>query len=70
MLSIYHHFAMEELNQKSRMNYKQAVKLWKSMRNASKKAGRSSFFEEYIRVIRTENKRLRALQEELDKGNL
>ena len=69
-LPIYHYFAMEELKQKSRMNYKQAVKLWKSMRNAAKKAGKSSFFEDYIRVIRTENKRLRALQEELDKGNL
>ena len=68
-LSIYHHFALEELAQKSRMNYKQAVKLWKNMRNAAKKAGRTSFFEEYMAVIRTDNKRLRALQEELDKGN-
>ena len=69
-LSIFHHYAMQELNQKSRANYKQAVKLWKGMRNAAKKAGKSTFFEDYINVIRTEYKRLRALQEELDKGNL
>jgi hypothetical protein len=68
-LPLYHHFAMEELKQKSRMNYKQAVRIWKGMRNASKKAGKTAYFEQYIQIIRTDYKRLRALQEELDKGN-
>lgn len=68
-LPLYHHFAMEELKHKSRVNYKQAVRIWKSMRSAAKKAGKTTYFENYMYVIRTENKRLRALQEELDKGN-
>lgn len=68
-LPLYHHFAMEELAQKSRMNYKQAVRIWKSMRTAAKKSGKTPYFEQYIQVIRTDYKRLRALQEELDKGN-
>lgn len=68
-LPLYHHFAMEELAQKSRMNYKQAVRIWRGMRNAAKKAGKSAYFEQYIQIIRTDYKRLRALQEELDKGN-
>lgn len=69
-LPLYHHFAMDELRQKSRVNYKQAVRIWKSMRSAAKKASKTSFFEDYIAVVRSENKRLRALQEEMDKGNL
>lgn len=69
VLPLYHHYAMEELRQKSRVNYKQAVRIWKSMRNAAKKAGKTTYFEDYMYTIRTENKRLRALQEELDKGN-
>lgn len=68
-LPLYHYFAMEELAQKSRMNYKQAVRIWKGMRNAAKKAGKAAYFEQYIQIIRTDYKRLRALQEELDKAN-
>ena len=68
-LPLYHHFAMEELAQESRLNYKQAVRIWKGMRSAAKKAGKTAYFEQYIHIIRTDYKRLRALQEELDKGN-
>ena len=68
-LPLYHFYAMEELRQKSRMNYKQAVRIWKGMKNVAKKAGKSSYFEDYIGAIRQQYKRLRALQEELDKGN-
>ena len=60
---------MEELAQKTRMNYKQAVRIWKGMRSAAKKAGKTAYFEQYIQIIRTDYKRLRALQEELDKAN-
>lgn len=69
-LPLYHHYAMEEIRQKSRMNYKQAVRLWKAMKSAAKKAGKTAYFEQYIETVRTEFKRLRALQEELDKAQL
>lgn len=69
-LPLYHHYAMAEIRQKSRMNYKQAVRLWKAMKSAAKKAGKTAYFEQYIETVRTQFKRLRALQEELDKAQL
>lgn len=69
-LPLYHYYAVEEVNQKSRMNYKQAVRIWKMMKSAAKKSGKTNFWEEYIHAVREQFKRLRALQEELEKGNL
>ena len=69
-LPLYHHYAMEELRQKSRMNYKQAVRIWKAMKNLCKKAGRTTYFEQYMLAIQQQFKRLRALQEEIEKSNL
>ena len=68
-LPLYHFYAMEELRQKSRMNYKQAVRIWRAMKTVAKKAGKMNYFEDYIGTIRQQYKRLRALQEELDKAN-
>lgn len=70
VLPLYHVYAMAEITQKSRMNYKQAVRIWKSMRSAAKRAGKVAYFENYMQTIRAEYKRLRALQEEIEKGNL
>lgn len=69
-LPLYHYYAVEEVNQKSRMNYKQAVRIWKMMKSASKKCGKTNFWADYIHTVREQYKRLRALQEELEKGNL
>ncbi len=70
VLPLYHVYAMAEIAQKSRLNYKQAVRIWKSMRSAAKRAGKAAYFETYMQTIRAEYKRLRALQEEIEKGNL
>ncbi|WP_332650629.1 hypothetical protein [Lysinibacillus sp. 54212] len=70
LLPLYHHYAMEEVRQKSRMNYKQATRIWKSMKSAAKKAGKVQYFDDYIETVRGQFKRLRALQEELEKANL
>lgn len=70
VLPLYHVYAMAEVEQKSRMNYKQAVRIWKKMRHAAKRAGKMTYFENYMQTIRAEFKRLRALQEEIEKGNL
>lgn len=69
-LPLYHFYAMEEVNQKSRLNYKQAVRIWKMMKSAAKKSGKVNFWSDYIQTVKEQNKRLRALQEELEKGNL
>lgn len=69
-LPLYHYYAMDEVAQKSRMNYKQAVRIWRSMKTAAKKSGNLTFWENYITAVRQQYKRLRALQEEIDKSNL
>ena len=69
-LPLFHYYALEEVNQKSRINYKQAVRIWKMMKSASKKCGKTNYWADYILSIREQFKRLRALQEELEKGNL
>lgn len=69
-LPLYHYYALQEIEQKTRMNYKQAVRIWKMMKSAAKKSGKTNFWSDYIETIREQNKRLRALQEELEKGNL
>lgn len=69
-LPLFHYYAMEEVSQKSRLNYKQAVRIWKKMKIAAKKAGKMNYWSDYIHSIRDQYKRLRALQEELEKGNL
>lgn len=69
-LPLYHYYALEEVKQKSRMNYKQAVRIWKMMKSAAKKSGKTNYWVDYIQTVREQYKRLRALQEELEKGNL
>lgn len=70
VLPLLHVYAMEEIRGRSRMNYKQAVRIWKRMKAAAKKAGKAAYFENYMQTIRAQNKRLRALLEEIEKGNL
>ena len=70
VLPLLHVYAMAEVHERSRTNYKQAVRIWKRMKTAAKKAGKTTFFTTYIQTIRTQYKRLRALMEEIDKGNL
>lgn len=70
LLPLYHALAMIELSQKSRQHYKQAVRVWKKMKIAAKKSGKNEFWNHYIDQTRQQYKRLRALQEEIEKGNL
>ncbi|MGX9133168.1 hypothetical protein ACWV26_02160 [Rummeliibacillus sp. JY-2-4R] len=70
LLPLYHVLATNELNQKSRQHYKQAVRVWKKMKAAAKKSGKNEFWNQYVDQTRNQYKRLRALQEEMEKGNL
>ena len=69
-LPLYHYYAMDEISQKSRQNYKQAVRIWRAMKSAAKKCGKLDYFESYLEAIQQQFKRLRALQEEIGKSNL
>ncbi|MFD1031828.1 hypothetical protein [Metaplanococcus flavidus] len=70
VLPLYHRYAMSHLDERSRASYKQAVRIWKKMKSACKKSDQMEFWKSYMKEIRTQNKRLRALQEEIEKGNL
>lgn len=70
VLPLYHRYAMSHLDERSRSSYKQAVRIWKKMKAACKKSDQMEFWKSYMKEIRTQNKRLRALQEEIEKGNL
>jgi hypothetical protein len=69
-LPIYHYYAMDEIKQKSRQNYKQAVRIWRAMKAAAKKCGKLDYFASYMDHVQQQFKRLRALQEEINKSNL
>lgn len=70
LLPLYHSLVIEEINQKSRPHYKMAVRLMKKMKSAAKKSGKNEFWNNYVTTIRKNFKRMRALQEEIEKGNL
>ena len=60
----------EQIAQKSRQNYREAVRILKKMKRAAKKAGRTEWWSGYIGALRRRHQRLRALMEELEKGGL
>jgi hypothetical protein len=60
----------EQIAQKSRQNYREAVRILKKMKRAAKKAGRTEWWSGYVRALRRRHQRLRALMEELEKGGL
>ncbi|WP_075618347.1 SWIM zinc finger family protein [Paenisporosarcina indica] len=70
VLPLYHVLALKEVRERSRHNYKQAVRIWKKMKLAAKKGGKTDYWNSYVNEIQAKYRRLRALQEEILKGNL
>ncbi|HJF34161.1 MAG TPA: SWIM zinc finger family protein [Sporosarcina psychrophila] len=70
VLPLLHTFAMGFIKEKNRHSYRRAVKLFKQMKTGSKKSGKVDFWNQYIDTVREKNRRLRALMEEMEKGNL
>jgi hypothetical protein len=70
VLPFYHVLALSEVRERNRHNYKQAVRIWKKMKSAAKKSGKTDYWNLYVSEIQTKYRRLRALQEEIQKGNL
>lgn len=70
VLPLYHVLAIREVREKNRHSYKQAVRIWKKMKSAAKKGGKTDYWNLYVSEIQMKYKRLRALQEEILKGNL
>lgn len=69
-LPLLHDYAQQFIAEKNRLSYRRAVKLFKRMRTACKKSGHTEFWNRYIRTVRDKYRRLRALIEEMERGNL
>ncbi|KXH84003.1 hypothetical protein [Sporosarcina sp. HYO08] len=67
---LLHTYAMRFIQEKNRHSYRHAVRLFKRMKTGSKKSGKIAFWNQYIDAVRDKNRRLRALMEEMEKGNL
>lgn len=70
LLPLYHHYAMRFIQEKNRYSYKQAVRIWKKMKQVAKKSNDTDYWNAYVENIREKYRRLRALQQEIEKGNL
>ena len=70
LLPLYHHYATRYILEKNRYSYKQAVRIWKKMKAIAKKTNDSDYWNAYVETIREKYRRLRALQQEIEKGNL
>ncbi|MCZ2257558.1 SWIM zinc finger family protein [Sporosarcina sp. G11-34] len=70
VLPLLHTYATFFINERNRHSYRRAVKLFKKMKSGSKKSGKIDFWNRYVDTVREKNRRLRALMEEMEKGNL
>lgn len=67
---LLHLYAMNFIAERNRQSYRRAVSVFRKMKNGAKKSGKHEFWNQYLETVRNKNRRLRALMEELEKGNL
>ncbi|GKV57426.1 hypothetical protein NCCP2222_33730 [Sporosarcina sp. NCCP-2222] len=70
VMPLFHTYAMRFIGEKNRHSYRRAVRIFKRMRTCAKKSGQIDFWNRYIDTVRDQYRRLRALNEEMEKGNL
>ncbi|RXT15421.1 SWIM zinc finger domain-containing protein [Ammoniphilus sp. CFH 90114] len=70
LLPLYHRAVEQFIREKNRKSYKQAVKMLKKLRTFYKKLKQVERWNIFILQLVDKHKRLRALQEELQKGKL
>ncbi|WP_456277498.1 SWIM zinc finger family protein [Bacillus sp. AK128] len=70
LLPIYHRAVNDSIAQKSRPAYKQAVRYLKKLRTHYRQLKQMDRWDNFIHRLANEHKRLRAFQEELEKGKL
>lgn len=68
LLPLYHNAVEAAISEKSRDAYKQAVKYLRKLRTHYKNLKKEDIWNNYIHMLSTKYKRLRAFQEELRKG--
>ena len=70
VMPLYHLNVVREINEKKRDSYKQAVRHLKKMKQLAKAANETVYWNQYVQEIREKFRRLRAFQQEMEKGNL
>lgn len=70
VMPLLHMYAMQFINEKNRHSYRSAVRIFKKMKAGYKKSGKAELWNRYIDTVREKYRRLRALVEEMEKGNL
>lgn len=70
LLPYYHRKAQQAINQKNRQSYKEAVRHLKKLRTIYKKLKQEDVWEQFFQQLLQETKRLRAFQEECQRGKL
>lgn len=69
-LPLLHLYAQSFIEEKNRQSYRRAVNLFKKMKTSCRKSGKHEFWNQYTNTVREKYRRLRALMEEMEKGNL
>lgn len=70
LLPLYHHAIQDHITLKGRDHYRQAVRKMKKLRTLYKKLKRQDEWELFLSILLDKNKRLRAFQEECQRGKL
>ncbi|WP_108668902.1 SWIM zinc finger family protein [Peribacillus acanthi] len=70
LLPLYHRVVEQSISSKNRASYKHAVRYLKKLRTVYKKLKQEDAFLSYINQLQESTKRLRAFQEELQRGKL
>lgn len=70
LLPLYHQSIQQHISMKNRGNYRQAVRELKKLRTLYKKLKRQDDFEQFLDILFERTKRLRAFQEECERGKL
>ncbi|WP_409973207.1 SWIM zinc finger domain-containing protein [Bacillus sp. Bva_UNVM-123] len=70
LLPLYHHAVQDHIARKGRDNYRDAVRKMKKLRTLYKKLKRQDEWEFFLETLLEKTKRLRAFQEECQRGKL
>ncbi|WP_237562943.1 SWIM zinc finger family protein [Bacillus dakarensis] len=70
LLPLYHQSVQQQINLKNRSSYRVAVKHLKKLRTIYKKLKREDDWQQFLSVLLENTKRLRAFQEECERGKL
>lgn len=70
VLPLLHVYVQQFINEKNRQSYRRAVNIMKKMKVCCRKSNKVDFWNNYVDHLQTKHRRLRALLEEIEKGNV